>query len=76
MSPPAATVVITASSLFLSRIIPTIPTIKAAGNENIASNPPRVTRGLPQPGRSIVIAPIVRVPMMSNFSAILLNRIS
>ena len=27
-----------------------MPNTKAAGNENITSNPPRIARGLPQPG--------------------------
>ena len=70
MSPPATIAVITESSLFLSRKIPIMPAITAAGNENITSNPPRVTRGLPQPGRSIIINPSVRVPVTINFSAI------
>jgi hypothetical protein len=30
--------------------MPIIPNTKAAGKENITSNPPRVARGLPQPG--------------------------
>lgn len=31
-------------------MIPKMPNIKAAGNANIISNPPRIAKGLPQPG--------------------------
>jgi hypothetical protein len=48
--PPAMIVVIIASILRLSQMIPTMPTIKAARNEKIISSPPRALRGLPQPG--------------------------
>jgi hypothetical protein len=30
--------------------MPKIPDTRAAGKENITSNPPRIARGLPQPG--------------------------
>jgi hypothetical protein len=49
----AITVVTIESNLFLSRKIPIMPTSKAAGNENIISNPPRAANGLPQPGCNI-----------------------
>jgi hypothetical protein len=50
MSPPTIIVVVIASHFWLSWIIPTMPYTRAAGNENIMSNPPRTARGLPQPG--------------------------
>ncbi len=50
MRPPATSVVMIASSLRRSRMIPTMPKIKAAGNENIISNAPSAAKGLPQPG--------------------------
>ena len=52
-----------------------MPIIKEAGNENITNNPARVVRGLPQPGLSIIITPITRAAVTSNFIAIFPNRI-
>jgi hypothetical protein len=44
-------------------MIPMMPNIKAAGKENITSNPPRAARGLPQPGwhrnKRINVAPAI-----------------
>ncbi|MHC4587473.1 MAG: hypothetical protein ACYS3N_23350 [Planctomycetota bacterium] len=68
-------VVIIASTLRRSRTIPIIPTITEAGIQEITSSPPRAAIGLPQPGRRIVIAAMVRIPMTSNVSAIFPNRI-
>jgi hypothetical protein len=48
--PPAISVVMIASSFCRSWMIPTMPNIRAAGNENIISNTPSIARGLPQPG--------------------------
>ena len=39
-----------ANRLLLSRMMPIKPNARAVGNKNITSNPPRVARGLPQPG--------------------------
>ena len=58
-----------------SKMIPTIPNIKAARTERFISNPPRAARGLPQPGWSIIIAPAVRVATTSNVIAIFPKRI-
>lgn len=70
-----ATVAI-AKNLRRSKMIPTMPNIKAAGIERFISNPPRAARGLPQPGRSIIIVPAVRVATTSNVIAIFPKRIS
>jgi hypothetical protein len=44
-------VVVIASHLRLSKMMPMMPNIKDTGSENNMSNPPRISRGLPQPGR-------------------------
>ena len=64
-----------AGNFCLSRTIPTMPIIKEAGKEKIPNNPARVVSGLPQPGRSIIIIPIIRTATTSNFIAIFPNRI-
>ncbi len=56
-------------------MIPTMPTIKAAGNENIISNLPKVARGLLQPGRSIISAHIVAAAMPNKIAEIFPKRI-
>ncbi len=68
-------VVIIASILRLSQTIPTMPTIKAAGNEKIISSPPRAARGLPQPGLSIISAHIVTAAMPNKIAEIFPKRI-
>jgi hypothetical protein len=50
MHPAERMVVIIASHLRLSKMMPIIPNIKDTGIENNMSNPPRIGRGLPQPG--------------------------
>ena len=61
--PPASNVEMIASCLLLSKMMPIMPNTRAAGKENITSNPPRVARGLPQPGsnrnRATNIAPAI-----------------
>jgi len=49
-NPPATIVVIIASSLRRSNMIPIIPTIKEETIEKITIGPTRATKGLPQPG--------------------------
>lgn len=49
-------VVVIASHLVLSKIIPIIPNINDTGAENKMVNPPRIGKGLPQPGLSMHIA--------------------
>lgn len=68
-------VVIIERTLRWSRIIPRMPNTKAAGNENIISNPPRIARGLPQPGRSTMVATMVTTGMPSKTADIFAQRI-
>ena len=68
-------VVIIASNLRWSQMIPTMPNIKAVGNENITSNPPRAARGLPQPGRSTITATIVATATPNRVAEIFPKRI-
>ena len=49
-NPPATIVVIIASTLRRSNMIPIIPTIAEAKTEKITSGPTRATKGLPHPG--------------------------
>ena len=49
MSRAAMMVVRTARVFFLSKIIPRMPNIKAAGTENIMASLPKAAIGLPQP---------------------------
>jgi hypothetical protein len=74
-NPPETIVVIIASNLRLSRTIPVIPTIREAGREEITSSPPRAARGLPQPGRSTLIANIVAKVIPSRITDIFPKRI-
>ena len=74
-NPPEMIVVMTASSLRRSRTIPVIPTIREAGIEEITSSPPRAARGLPQPGRSTLIAHIVAKVIPSRITDIFPKRI-
>jgi len=48
-SPPEIMVVIIASHLRRSKMIPVTPNINETGNENMANNPTRIVRGLPHP---------------------------
>jgi hypothetical protein len=50
INPAVISVVTIASDLRRSFAIPRMPKSRAAGNENIVSNPPRAAIGLPQPG--------------------------
>jgi hypothetical protein len=50
IQPAEITVVVIASHLRLSKIIPMMPKIIDTGSENNMSNPPRIGIGLPQPG--------------------------
>jgi len=56
-------------------MIPTIPTTKEARMEKIISNPARAARGLPQPGRSTILAHIVAMAMPSRIVDIFPKRI-
>jgi hypothetical protein len=56
-------------------MIPVIPTIREAGKEEITSSPPRVARGLPQPGRSTRIVHIVAKVIPSRIADIFPKRI-
>lgn len=69
------TTVAIAMNLRRSKMIPRIPNIKAAGIEMFISNPPRAARGLPHPGRSIIITPAVRAATTSNVIAVVPKRI-
>jgi len=71
---PAITVVITASNLLRSQMIPTMPNIKATGDEKIRSNPPRVANRLLQPGLHISITTIVTASRAKNAADIFPNR--
>ena len=75
ISPPAISVVTIASSLRRSPMIPTMPKIKAAGNENIISNAPSVARGSPQPGLHISVVASVAPAMISRAADIFPKRI-
>lgn len=66
----------TASNLRLSRTSPTMPSTKAAGNDNSMSSPPRTARGLPHPGRSTISATSVTKAIPSRITAIFPRRIS
>ena len=68
-------VVIIASILRRSQMIPTMPNIKAAGNENVTSSPPRAARGLPHPGRSTITATIVAAAIPNRVAEIFPKRI-
>ena len=63
MKPAERTVVVIASHLGLSKIMPIMPNINDTGTENNMSNPPRTGRGLPQPGlriqRARITAPAI-----------------
>ena len=72
--PPDITVVITASNLLRSQMIPTMPNIKAAGDEKIRSNPPRAATGLPHPGLHTSITTIVAASKANNAADIFPNR--
>jgi len=72
--PLAITVVIMASNLLRSQMIPTMPNIKAAGDEKIRSNPPRAATGLPHPGLHISITTIVAASKANNAADIFPNR--
>ena len=50
IKPAERTVVVIASHLRLSKMMPMTPNIKETGTENNMSNPPRTGTGLPQPG--------------------------
>ena len=67
-------VMIMASNLRLSKMIPTIPK-KMAGNEIVISNHPRAAIGLPQPGRSIITAKNVVTNMAKKIADIFPKRI-
>jgi hypothetical protein len=58
IKPAETTVVVIASHLGLSKIMPIMPNIKETGAENKMSNPPRTGTGLPQPGLSMHIVRI------------------
>ena len=75
MNKPATIVVIIASNLRRSKTIPMIPNAKAAGNENIISNPPRAAIGLPHPSGSTISVTIVATAMPSRAAEIFPNRI-
>ncbi|MBN2313512.1 MAG: hypothetical protein JXM79_06255 [Sedimentisphaerales bacterium] len=62
MEVPTIVVVRIESSLWRSKIIPVMPNISEAGNENKLSNPPRTPIGLPQPGWIRKSARIVNPP--------------
>lgn len=68
-------VVIIASTLRWSRMIPMIPTIAEAGMEQKKSSPPRAASGLPQPGRSKNIMHIVATAIASRIAEIFPKRI-
>jgi hypothetical protein len=68
-------VVMIASTLQWSRMIPMIPTIAEAGKHKITSSTPSALRGLPQPGRSTNITHIVATAIPSRIAEILPNRI-
>jgi len=57
-------------------MIPMMPNIRAAGNENITSNPPRIARGLPQPGWHRNTRTNVAPAMISKVADIFPKRIS
>jgi len=71
MNPAEITVMVIASHLFLSKIIPMIPNINDTGTENNMSNPPRTGRGLPQPGlrmqRVRITAPATAIKTTESF---------
>ena len=58
IKPADNTVVVIASHLRLSKIMPIMPNIKDTGVENNMSKPPRTGMGLPQPGLSMHIVRI------------------
>ena len=71
MQPAEITVVVIASHLLLSKIMPMMPNIKETGNENKMSNPPRIGTGLPQPGlrmqRVKITAPVITIKTAESF---------
>jgi hypothetical protein len=69
-------VVIIASSLCRSKMMPVIPNIKDTGNEKIISSPPRAARGSPQPGWIRQSARKVIPPIASMIAEIIPKRIS
>jgi hypothetical protein len=75
MEPPAMRVVIIASSLRLSKIIPATPNKKAGRCEKNNRNPSRIKRGLPQPGESIFITTVIMTAMVTNIDEIIPKRI-
>ena len=73
---PAIMVVVIASDLRLSTIIPTIPNIRAIGTDVIMSNPPRAPIGLPQPGFKMISVSKAAAAMPSSTADGFPNRIS
>lgn len=65
-----------AKNLRRSKMIPRIPNTKAAGIERFIINPTRALIGLPQPGRSMILALAVKAATTSNVIAIFPKRIS
>jgi hypothetical protein len=70
-NPPEMIVIIIASSLRRSRMIPIIPTIRQVRMEKITSSPARAARGLPQPDLITIIAHIVADAMPSRIAEII-----
>jgi hypothetical protein len=62
-NPAAIMVAMIASIRGRSKITPSMPSTRAAGNEHTTSNPPRIARGLPHPGRRQVRATNVAIGM-------------
>jgi len=67
---PATTVVTTATSLRWSWMMPTIPKIRASGNDSSVRGPARAPRGLRQPGLRTTMQAIVAPAMPRNVAAI------
>ena len=74
-TPTTMTTVEIAKNFRRSKIIPRIPNTKAAGIERFIINPTRALIGLPQPGPSMILAPVVRAATISNVIAIFPKRI-
>lgn len=71
INPAETTVVVIASHLGLSKIMPIMPNTNDTGAENKMSNPPRTGTGLPQPGLSMHIvrttAPTIAIKTAESF---------
>jgi len=74
-TPTTMATVAVAKSFRRSKMVPRTPNTKAAGIERFMINPARALIGLPQPGPSMILAPVVRAATISNVIAIFPKRI-